>query len=476
MLDAEFLDWLSVTVADALAEPYVPKEEKEERRAMGYPPPPLQPFGGGIQLIFCGDFLQLPPVQKSADDGPRLRDAPETRGRRAVRPSRVRGAAGLPERVLARGEPRGRRAHDDPSAARPGLHGSTRSARARARRDISQLLGFTRRALPPRTASSRHGSSRPTGSATWSTTAGCALPSPLTTTTSFDSVVAGQSLKAARARRGREGGGARRGRGEPTHDEFFADERAAPRAARAAAHGGRAGDAAAQRLPGGFVNGDTGVVGFEAVEPNTEEHKQLSKDLPEALGVAWPRVCFARSTRSGREEKLLPPVKFERRIFRRGKCIRWQCPLRLSWAITIHKSQGMSLPYVVCDIGGAFAPGQVYVALSRAVSMQGMQIVNFDEQRIKVSYPALYFHRACSEASRTRDAAPLARFWSQSHFWWLPLVNTPNAHPRWLELYEARVEASQLQRWRATYPVPQNLCSPSMQAAAAAERASKGAS
>ena len=71
------------------------------------------------------------------------------------------------------------------------------------------------------------------------------------------------------------------------------------------------------------------------------------------------------------------------------------------------------------------------MALSRAVSMQGLQIVNFDERRITVSYPALYFHRAASEASRARDAAPLARLWASSHFWWLPLVNTPNADPCW---------------------------------------------
>ena len=93
-----------------------------------------------------------------------------------------------------------------------------------------------------------------------------------------------------------------------------------------------------------------------------------------------------------------------------------------------------------------------------------------------MSFLAKYFPAAVSAASATRATAPLEALWARSHFWWLPLVNTPNAHPRWLELYEARVEASQLQRWRATYPVPQNLCSPSMQAAAAAERTSEGAS
>ena len=50
-----------------------------------------------------------------------------------------------------------------------------------------------------------------------------------------------------------------------------------------------------------------------------------------------------------------------------------QFPVRLSWAVTIHKSQGKTFDKVVVDIGnGAFAPGQVYVALSRCTSFEGL--------------------------------------------------------------------------------------------------------
>ena len=45
----------------------------------------------------------------------------------------------------------------------------------------------------------------------------------------------------------------------------------------------------------------------------------------------------------------------------------------------------MSLPYVVCDLGRAFAPGQVYVALSRATAVEGLQITRLDPRRIEVS-------------------------------------------------------------------------------------------
>ncbi len=49
-----------------------------------------------------------------------------------------------------------------------------------------------------------------------------------------------------------------------------------------------------------------------------------------------------------------------------------QMPLRLAWAITIHKSQGLTFEKAIIDAGDAFAPGQVYVALSRCTSLEGM--------------------------------------------------------------------------------------------------------
>ncbi len=49
-----------------------------------------------------------------------------------------------------------------------------------------------------------------------------------------------------------------------------------------------------------------------------------------------------------------------------------QYPLRLAWAITIHKSQGLTFHNVVIDAGKSFAPGQVYVALSRCTALEGI--------------------------------------------------------------------------------------------------------
>lgn len=66
-----------------------------------------------------------------------------------------------------------------------------------------------------------------------------------------------------------------------------------------------------------------------------------------------------------------------------------QVPLRLAWAITVHKSQGMSLDAAVIDLSRAFEYGQGYVALSRLRSLAGLHLLGLNERALHVHPQAI---------------------------------------------------------------------------------------
>lgn len=107
-----------------------------------------------------------------------------------------------------------------------------------------------------------------------------------------------------------------------------------------------------------YYNGKIGTV------TELEEEKIIvqCKDGPTTIEVRrdkWENIRYSlnKSTRQLDEEVLGSFTQY---------------PLRLAWAITIHKSQGLTFEKAIIDAGEAFAPGQVYVALSRCTNLEGM--------------------------------------------------------------------------------------------------------
>lgn len=87
-----------------------------------------------------------------------------------------------------------------------------------------------------------------------------------------------------------------------------------------------------------------------------------------------------------------------------------QFPLRLAWACTIHKSQGLTLDEALVDIRAAREPGQAYVAISRVRSMAGLHLKDYF-QGMFVSSDAIDFHRKIERGESTQPATrPASNF------------------------------------------------------------------
>jgi len=126
----------------------------------------------------------------------------------------------------------------------------------------------------------------------------------------------------------------------------------------------------------GYVNGTLGIViGFE-------------------VGTENPII----ETHDGRE-LTISPVDWAVEENGKVRAKLSQLPLRLAWAITVHKSQGMSMDAAAIDLSRAFEYGQGYVALSRVRSLEGLTLLGWSENAMNVHPQVLSIDRVFKDHS-----------------------------------------------------------------------------
>lgn len=132
----------------------------------------------------------------------------------------------------------------------------------------------------------------------------------------------------------------------------------------------------------------------EALQFLLEKASNTSCKGPDTLSkILFPVVKFIdKQDIKGYQLKFIEPLEFSVGETEKDSAVRKQLPLMLCWAISIHKSQGQTIDRLKVDLQRTFESGQVYVALSRAVSKERLQITNFDPRKIKVDVKVKNFY------------------------------------------------------------------------------------
>jgi ATP-dependent DNA helicase PIF1 len=104
---------------------------------------------------------------------------------------------------------------------------------------------------------------------------------------------------------------------------------------------------------------------------------------------SWPVVKFKNNV-----EYVAKPEKWIIKTPTGGVLQRSQVPLKLAWAFSIHKSQGLTLDCLEMSLAKVFEAGQAYVALSRAQSLDSLRVLDFDAKQVFAAPMVLQFYRS----------------------------------------------------------------------------------
>jgi len=129
----------------------------------------------------------------------------------------------------------------------------------------------------------------------------------------------------------------------------------------------------------------------ESLQHQNWLEEELS-DMKFVLSTNIRELPFVQFTHG--RERVIRPQPFSKTFKGVGVATRWQIPLTLAWAISIHKSQGLTIERLLVNLVNCFAEGQAYVACSRGKALESMTIKNFKHTEIKTSEKVKKFYRS----------------------------------------------------------------------------------
>ena len=126
-------------------------------------------------------------------------------------------------------------------------------------------------------------------------------------------------------------------------------------------------------------------------------------------GKIYPYVEFVLADGSARRMLIMPEEWKVELPSGEVQAQRSQIPLILAWALSIHKAQGQTLERVKIDLKKIFEKGQAYVALSRATSQEGLQVLNFDKSKVMAHPRVVQFYNSLYSVNKALQHPTVAK-------------------------------------------------------------------